>query len=61
VLAIKNGLIPPTINLEDPDEQCGPLNFTPNKSARRKVEIAISNSMGFGGHNVTLGFKKFTE
>ena len=61
VLAIKNSLIPPTINLQNPDEQCGPLNFTPNRSVKREVEVAISNSMGFGGHNVTLGFKKFTE
>jgi 3-oxoacyl-[acyl-carrier-protein] synthase II len=61
VLAIKNGLIPPTINLKDPDEECGPLNFTPNKSTFRKVDVAISNSMGFGGHNVTLCFKRFVE
>jgi 3-oxoacyl-[acyl-carrier-protein] synthase II len=60
VLAIKNNLIPPTINLDNPDEKCGNLNFTPNKSVAKTVEFALSNSMGFGGHNVTLGFKKFT-
>ncbi len=61
VLAIQNDLVPPTINLDNPDEKCGPLNFTPNKSVKRKVDIAVSNSMGFGGHNVTIGFKKFIE
>jgi len=59
VLAIKNNLIPPTINLDNPDEKCGNLNFTPNKSIAKTVEFALSNSMGFGGHNVTLGFKKY--
>jgi 3-oxoacyl-[acyl-carrier-protein] synthase II len=60
VLAIKNNLIPPTINLDNPDEKCGNLNFTPNKSVAKTVDFALSNSMGFGGHNVTLGFKKYT-
>jgi 3-oxoacyl-[acyl-carrier-protein] synthase II len=60
VLAIKNNIIPPTINLDNPDEKCGNLNFTPNKSVSRTVNFALSNSMGFGGHNVTLGFKKYT-
>ena len=61
VLAIKNNIIPPTINLDNPDEKCGNLNFTPNKSVSKTVNFALSNSMGFGGHNVTLGFKKYTE
>ena len=59
VLAIKNSIIPPTINLDNPDEKCGKLNFTPNKSVAKTVNFALSNSMGFGGHNVTLGFKKY--
>ena len=59
VLAVKNNIVPPTINLENQDEKCGPLNFTPNKSVAKTVNFALSNSMGFGGHNVTLGFKKF--
>ncbi len=58
VLAVKNDIIPPTINLENQDIKCD-LNYTPNKSVSRKVNIAISNSIGFGGHNVTLGFKKY--
>ncbi len=59
IMAIKNDLIPPTINLDNPDEKCGPLNFTPNKVLKKTVNFAVSNSMGFGGHNVTVGFKKF--
>ena len=58
ILAIKNDIIPPTINLENQDEKCD-LNYTPNISVAKKVNIALSNSMGFGGHNVTLGFKKY--
>ncbi|MCL4417912.1 MAG: beta-ketoacyl-ACP synthase II [Actinobacteria bacterium] len=58
ILAIKNDIIPPTINLENQDEKCD-LNYTPNVSIAKKVNIALSNSMGFGGHNVTLGFKKY--
>ena len=60
VLAIKNNMIPPTINFDNRDEKCGNLNFTPNKSVSKTVNFALSNSMGFGGHNVTLGFKKYT-
>jgi beta-ketoacyl-acyl-carrier-protein synthase II len=60
ILAIKNDLIPPTINLENQDEKCD-LNYTPNVSVSRTVNVAISNSIGFGGHNVTLGFKKYFE
>ena len=58
ILAVKNDMIPPTINLENQDEKCD-LNYTPNISMVKKVNIALSNSMGFGGHNVTLGFKKY--
>lgn len=61
VLAIKDGVIPPTINLENLDEECAHLNYTPNVSVKRDINVAISNSMGFGGHNVTLGFKKYEE
>jgi len=58
ILAVKNDIIPPTINLENQDEKCD-LNYTPNISIAKKVNVALSNSMGFGGHNVTLGFKKY--
>jgi len=59
-LAINNCLIPPTINYQTPDPECD-LNYTPNKPAKRDVEIAISNSFGFGGHNTTLAVKRFTD
>ena len=58
ILAVKNDIIPPTINLENQDEKCD-LNYTPNISVAKEVNVALSNSMGFGGHNVTLGFKKY--
>ncbi|MCC5620041.1 beta-ketoacyl-ACP synthase II [Nostoc sp. CHAB 5715] len=58
VLAIANDQIPPTINLENPDPECD-LDYVPNYSRAQKVEVAISNSFGFGGHNVTLAFKKY--
>ena len=58
ILAIKEGIIPPTINYEDPDEECY-LNYTPNKAVKRDIEYAMSNSLGFGGHNGTILFKKF--
>jgi 3-oxoacyl-[acyl-carrier-protein] synthase II len=60
ILAIVNDKVPPTINLDNPDPDCGNVNFTPNKMVSKRVNVAISNSMGFGGHNVTIGFKKFT-
>ena len=59
ILAIKNNIIPPTINLDNPDEKCD-LNYTAKVSQKREVRIALSNSMGFGGHNVTLGFKEYS-
>ncbi|MBW4596627.1 MAG: beta-ketoacyl-ACP synthase II [Brasilonema angustatum HA4187-MV1] len=58
VLAIANDRIPPTINLENPDPECD-LDYVPNTSREAKVEVALSNSFGFGGHNVTLAFKKY--
>ncbi len=60
VLAIKHGIIPPTINYEDPDEECD-LNYTPNKAVKRNVNYALSNSLGFGGHNATIVFKKYQD
>ena len=57
-LAIRDSVIPPTINLENPDERCD-LDYTPNVARERKVDVAINNSFGFGGHNATLVAKKF--
>lgn len=58
ILAINKDIVPPTINLENPDPECD-LNYTPKVSVKKNVNVAISNSIGFGGHNVTLGFKKY--
>ncbi len=60
VLAIKHGIVPPTINYENPDEECD-LNYTPNKAQKRTVNYALSNSLGFGGHNATIVFKKYQD
>lgn len=58
VLTIVNSLLPPTINLTDPDPTCD-LDYVPLKSRFHKVDVAASNSFGFGGHNVTLVFRRF--
>ncbi|MCL6448420.1 MAG: beta-ketoacyl-ACP synthase II [Armatimonadetes bacterium] len=58
ILAIENGIVPPTINYEYPDPDCD-LDYVPNKARSRTVEVALSNSLGFGGHNVSLLFKKY--
>jgi 3-oxoacyl-[acyl-carrier-protein] synthase II len=52
-LSIRDSIIPPTINLENPDDECD-LDYTPNIAKEKKVRIAINNSFGFGGHNATL-------
>jgi 3-oxoacyl-[acyl-carrier-protein] synthase II len=57
-LSIASDQIPPTINLENPDPGCD-LDYVPKHSRAQKVDIALSNSFGFGGHNVTLAFKKY--
>jgi 3-oxoacyl-[acyl-carrier-protein] synthase II len=56
-LAIKDGVVPPTINYDSPDPECD-LDYVPNTARKAKVEIAASNSLGFGGHNATLVVKK---
>lgn len=58
VMAVANDRVPPTINLENPDSECD-LDYVPNQSRAHKVDVALSNSFGFGGHNVTLAFKKY--
>jgi 3-oxoacyl-[acyl-carrier-protein] synthase II len=61
VLAIKNDIIPPTINFVTPDPEIDPrFNLTLNKAQTRKVNVAISNTFGFGGHNAAVVFKKYT-
>ena len=53
VMAMRDGVLPPTINLDNPDPECD-LDYVPNKAREKKVKIAISNSFGFGGHNSSL-------
>lgn len=57
ILSLQNGVIPPTINLNDKDEECD-LNYTPNNAVNKDMNIAMSNSFGFGGHNGVLVFSK---
>jgi 3-oxoacyl-[acyl-carrier-protein] synthase II len=59
VMAIANDQVPPTINLENPDPECD-LDYIPNQSRKMPVQVALSNSFGFGGHNVTLAFRKYS-
>ncbi len=59
ILAIKNGIIPPTINHFTDDPDIPALDFTFNKAQRREVNFALSNAFGFGGHNVCLAFRKY--
>lgn len=59
-LSIRDGVIPPTINLENPDPLCD-LDYTPNKAKEKKVRVAMNNSFGFGGHNATVVATAFEE
>ena len=64
ILAIQNGIVPPTINHEegDNDENIDyDLNLTFNKAQKREVNVALSNTFGFGGHNACVIFKKYAE
>lgn len=60
VLALKNGIVPPTVNLDDIDPECD-LDYTPNKPVKADLTLALSDSLGFGGHNGCLAFRKFSE
>jgi 3-oxoacyl-[acyl-carrier-protein] synthase II len=57
VMTLNNGIIPPTIGLDEPDPECD-LNYTPNVPVKANIDIAISNSLGFGGHNACLAIRK---
>ncbi len=58
LLALKDGILPPTINYETPDPDCD-LDYVVNKARRQQIQSVMSNSLGFGGHNATIVFKKF--
>ena len=58
VKSIEESIVPPTINYETSDEECG-LQYTPNRAIKREIRSAVSNSLGFGGHNATIAFKKY--
>ena len=60
ILAVHNGVLPPTINYEDPDPECD-LDYIPNESRDADVRVALSNSFGFGGHNATIVFRRFED
>lgn len=59
-MAIVHGIIPPTINYQTPDPECD-LDITPNQPVKRDVHAALSNSSGFGGHNVSIALKRYSE
>jgi 3-oxoacyl-[acyl-carrier-protein] synthase II len=59
VLALRDAVLPPTINYVTPDPDCD-LDYVPNQARQAKCEYALSNSLGFGGHNASLIFKRFT-
>ena len=60
VLALKNGVVPPTVNLDEVDPECD-LDYTPNVPVEAELTVAISDSLGFGGHNGCVAFRKYTE
>ena len=57
---MENGLVPPTINYKEKDEECD-LDIVPNESRKAKLNIVMSNSLGFGGHNASIILKKWEE
>jgi 3-oxoacyl-[acyl-carrier-protein] synthase II len=60
VLSVQKGILPPTMNYEHPDPECD-LDCIPNKAREQQVEVALSNSLGFGGHNAALAVRRFVE
>ncbi len=60
IKSIETGIVPPTINLDEPDVECD-LNYVANTAQERKINVAVSNNFGFGGHNSVIAFKKFID
>ena len=61
IKAINDGIIPPTINLDNQDPEVANLDYVPNKALKQEVNVSLTNSFGFGGHNATLIYKKYTN
>jgi 3-oxoacyl-[acyl-carrier-protein] synthase II len=61
IMSLRTGIVPPTINLDDPDDAAAGLDLTPNKARRREMEVAVSNSFGFGGQNSAVVFRRWHE
>lgn len=59
IQCIRTGIVPPTLNLEHLDETCAQLNYVPNQAIEKEVNVAMSNSFGFGGQNASVVFKKY--
>ena len=60
VFALKYGIVPPTINLDEIEPECD-LDYTPNVPVKADITMALSDSLGFGGHNGCLAFRKYVE
>mgnify|MGYP001115340310 CR=1 FL=1 len=60
IKAINEGIVPPTMNYEFPDPDCD-LNYVPNKAVKAKIDIALSDNLGFGGHNAAVIFRRYSE
>jgi 3-oxoacyl-[acyl-carrier-protein] synthase II len=61
IMSLRTGIVPPTVNLEDPDDAASGLDLTPNQARRRDVEVAVSNSFGFGGQNSAVVFRRWNQ
>jgi 3-oxoacyl-[acyl-carrier-protein] synthase II len=59
-MVLQTGVIPPTINQDNADPECD-IDCAPNKKVEREIDVALSNSFGFGGHNVTLAVGRYRE
>ena len=58
IMAMNHNILPPTVNLEDPDDEVGDFDLVPNVAREKEINVALSNSFGFGGTNASLIFKK---